>query len=159
MHEHGGHDRQSLNRLALSATLHCFTGCAIGEVVGMAIATAMGWGAVASVVVAVALAFVFGYAFSIRPLLAGGLPLAAAMSLAFAADTVSITTMEIVDNALMVAIPGAIDATLGDPLFWGSLALSLAIAFVAALPVNRWLIERGKGHAVMHAAHGGDQLG
>jgi hypothetical protein len=153
MHDHD-HHQQSLNGLAFSATLHCFTGCAIGEVLGMAIATAFAWGNLATIAISVVLAFVFGYAFSIRPLLAGGLALGTAMSLAFAADTVSIITMEIVDNSLMLVIPGAIDATLSDPLFWGSLAASLAIAFVAAFPVNRWLIERGKGHAVMHEMHG-----
>jgi hypothetical protein len=132
---------------------HCFTGCAIGEVLGMALATGFGWGNLATIAVSVLLAFVFGYAFSMRPLLAGGIALGQALRLALAADTVSILTMELVDNSLMVAIPGAIDATLSDPLFWTSLALSLAIAFVAAFPVNRWLIRRGRGHAAMHAHH------
>jgi hypothetical protein len=158
MHHHGqAPAEQSLNQLAFGATVHCFTGCAIGEVLGMALATAFGWGNVASIAAAVALAFVFGYALSMRALLSGGLTLGAAASLAFAADTVSITVMEIVDNTLMLLIPGAMEATLADLLFWGSLALSLAIAFAAAYPVNRWLIERGRGHAVMHAAHGGHQ--
>jgi hypothetical protein len=155
MNSHHEHRDQSLNRLAFSATLHCFTGCAVGEVAGMAIATAFAWGNLQTIAISVLLAFVFGYAFSIRPLLASGIAVATAMSLAFAADTVSIITMEIVDNTLMLIIPGAIDATLSDLLFWGSLALSLALAFVAAYPVNRWLIERGKGHAVVHALHDG----
>jgi hypothetical protein len=120
----------------------------------MALATAFGWGDLASIALAVALAFAFGYALSMRPLLRSGLALGAAMSLAFAADTVSITIMEIVDNAIMLLIPGAMDASLADPRFWASLGVSLAIAFVAALPVNRWLIARGKGHAVVHAHHG-----
>jgi Domain of unknown function (DUF4396) len=142
-----------LTRTALAATLHCFTGCAIGEVAGMAIATALGWGNAPTIAISVLLAFVFGYAFSIRSLLGSGLGPARAVRLALAADTVSVTTMEIVDNALMLAIPGAIAAGLSDALFWLSLALSLALAFVAALPVNRWLIRRGRGHAVMHAHH------
>jgi uncharacterized protein DUF4396 len=154
-HDDPAGGRRALNALAFSATLHCFTGCAIGEVLGMALATAFNWGDAASIAVAVVLAFVFGYALSMRPLLRSGLALGAAMSLAFAADTVSITIMEIVDNAIMLLIPGAMEATLGDVRFWASLAVSLAIAFVAAFPVNRWLIERGKGHAVVHAHHGG----
>src|SRR5262249_10109576 len=141
----------AINRLAFQATLHCFTGCAIGEVLGMALATAFGWSNLATIAASVVLAFAFGYALSMRPLLAGGLALGQSMRLALAADTVSIATMELVDNSLMLAIPGAIDATLSDPLFWTSLALSLAIAFVAAFPVNRRLIGRGCGHAVMHA--------
>jgi len=148
------HD-QSLNRLAFSATVHCFTGCAAGEIAGMAIGTALGWGDFATIVLAVVLAFVFGYALSIRPLLRSGLPIASALTLAFAADTVSITIMEIVDNALMLLIPGAMDAGLGDLRFWVSLALALAVAFVAALPANRWLIQRGRGHAVVHGRHAG----
>ncbi len=142
-----------LTRTALSATLHCFIGCAIGEVAGMAIATALSWGNAATIAISVPLAFVFGYSFSIRTMLGAGLGPARAIRLALAADTVSVTTMEIVDNALMLAIPGAIAAGLSDALFWLSLALSLALAFVAAVPVNRWLIRRGRGHAVMHAHH------
>jgi hypothetical protein len=142
-----------LTRTALSATLHCFTGCAIGEVAGMAIATALGWGNTPTIVISVLLAFVFGYGFSIRPLLAAGLGAGASAKLAFAADSVSIATMEVVDNLLMLVIPGAIAAGLSDSLFWISLAISLAIAFAAALPVNRWLIGRGRGHALMHAHH------
>ncbi len=143
----------SLNRMALTATAHCFTGCAIGEVAGLAIATALGWGDVASIALAVGLAFVFGYAFTLIPLRRSGLPLAAALGLALAADTVSISIMETVDNTVIVLIPGAMEAGLGDGRFWWSLALGLAIAFVVALPANRWLIARGRGHAKAHAAH------
>jgi hypothetical protein len=143
----------SLTRTALSATLHCFTGCAIGEVAGMAIATALGWSNGATIAISVLLAFVFGYGLSMRSLMAAGLRLRPAVRLALAADTASVVTMELVDNLLMLAIPGAIAAGLADGLFWLSLALSLVIAFLAALPVNRWLIGRGRGHALMHAHH------
>jgi hypothetical protein len=154
MSHHTGH---SLNRIAFSATLHCLTGCATGEVAGMMIGTALGWSNVATIALAVALAFVFGYALSLRPLMSAGVAFGTALWLAFAADTLSITTMEIVDNAIMLIIPGAMDAHLTSPLFWGSLALSLVIAGVAAFPVNRWLLARGKGHAVIHEymGHGG----
>lgn len=154
--EHTGHATvtgAALNRLAISATTHCLTGCGIGEVLGLAIATALGWGAVASIALAVVLAFVFGYALTLRPLLKSGIAFGAAAGLAFAADTLSITVMEIVDNAIILLIPGAMDAGLTDLLFWGSLAVALAVAFVAAFPVNRWLIARGKGHAVVHEYH------
>ena len=143
----------SLNRLAASATTHCLTGCAIGEVLGLVIATALGWGNAAAIALAVALAFVFGYALTMRPLLAAGMTIGAATGLALAADTVSIAVMEIVDNAVMLAIPGAMAAGLDSLLFWGSLALALGIAWLAAFPVNRWLITRGRGHAVVHAHH------
>lgn len=143
----------SLNRLAAQATTHCLTGCAIGEVLGMVLGTAFGWGTGATIVVAIALAFVFGYSLTLWPLLSSGLTLGAAIGLAFAADTLSITVMEIVDNAIMVVIPGAMDAHLDNLLFWGSLALSLGIAWVVAFPVNRWLISRGRGHAVVHGQH------
>jgi hypothetical protein len=143
----------SLNALALSATLHCLTGCAIGEVLGMVAGTALGLGDAATIALAVALAFVFGYALTIRPLLRSGLAFGAAAKLALAADTASITIMEIVDNAIMLAIPGAMAAGLGSALFWGSLAFSLVVAGTAAFPVNRWLIARGRGHAVVHAHH------
>jgi hypothetical protein len=136
------------------ATLHCLTGCAIGEVLGMVIGTALGWHNLATVVLSIALAFVFGYALTMRSVLHSGLPLAAALGVALAADTVSITVMEIVDNALMLVIPGAMDAGATSPLFWGALVLSLAVAFVLTVPVNRWLISRGRGHAVVHAHHG-----
>ncbi len=143
----------SLNRLAISATLHCLTGCAIGEVLGMVIGTALGWSNAATIALAVALAFLFGYALTMRPLLRSGLALTAALRLALAADTVSITIMEIVDNAVMLLIPGAMHAGLSSLLFWGSLAFALAVAGLAAFPVNRWLIARGRGHAVVHAHH------
>lgn len=142
----------SLNRTAWSATLHCLTGCAIGEVLGMVIGTALGWSNGATIALAVVLAFFFGYLLTLRPLLAQ-LPFASAARLALAADTASITVMEIVDNAIMLVIPGAMDAGLGSLLFWISLAFSLAVAAIAAFPVNRWLIARGKGHAVVHAHH------
>jgi Domain of unknown function (DUF4396) len=142
----------SLNRTAWSATLHCLTGCAIGEVLGMVIGTALGWSNGPTIALAVVLAFSFGYALTLRALLSA-VSFAAAMRLALAADTASITVMEIVDNAIMLVIPGAMDAGLASLLFWGSLAISLAIAAVAAFPVNRWLIARGRGHAVVHAHH------
>ena len=152
-HAHHAHQAQpSLNRTAWSATLHCLTGCAIGEVLGMVIGTALGWGNGATIALAVVLAFFFGYLLTLRPLLRQ-LGFASAAKLALAADTASITVMEIVDNAIMLVIPGAMDAGLGAPLFWASLAFSLAVAAVAAFPVNRWLIARGKGHAVVHAHH------
>jgi hypothetical protein len=144
----------SLDRLAASATTHCLTGCAIGEILGLVIATALGWSDAAAIALAVALAFVFGYALTLRPLLGAGMAFRAAMALALAADTVSITVMEIVDNAVMLAIPGAMDAGLTSLLFWGSLALGLAIAWFAAFPVNRWLIGRGLGHARAMEHHG-----
>ncbi len=144
----------TLNRLAFSATTHCLTGCAIGEVLGMVLGTALRWSNHATVVVSVILAFCFGYALTLRPLIAGGLSLAAALKLAFAADTLSITVMEIVDNAIMLLIPGAMDAPLSSVLFWGSLGFSLVVAGVAAFPINRWLIARGKGHAVVHGVGG-----
>jgi len=155
-HEHGHHTQQhgsSLNALAWSATLHCLTGCGIGEVLGMVIGTALGWGNLETIALAVVLAFFFGYALTMRPLLASGMGVGAAAKLALAADTASITTMEIVDNAIMLVIPGAMDAPLDSLLFWGSLAVALAVAAVAAFPVNRWLIARGKGHAVVHSHH------
>ena len=151
MKDHAAHQPQSLNLLAASATTHCLTGCAIGEVLGLVIATAFRWGNFASIVVALVLAFFFGYSFTALPLLRSGLALAAVLPLALAADTFSITVMEIVDNAIVLVIPGAMTAGLGDPLFWGSLAFALAIAWVAAFPVNRWLISKGRGHAVVHA--------
>jgi len=143
----------SLNRVAFSATAHCLTGCAIGEVLGMVIGTALGWSNVATIVLAVALAFLFGYSLTMLPLLRSGMALAAVLPLAFASDTLSITVMEIVDNLIMVAVPGAMEAGPTSLLFWGSLAFALAVAFVAAFPVNRYLIARGKGHAVVHQHH------
>jgi hypothetical protein len=143
----------SLNRTAFSATLHCLTGCAIGEVLGVVIGTALGWSTVATIALAIVLAFCFGYGLTILPLLRSGMGLGGVLPLAFASDTLSITVMEIVDNLIIVVIPGAMDAGLGSLLFWGSLAFALAIAFVAAFPVNRYLISRGKGHAVVHKHH------
>lgn len=152
-HHHNHNDSQSLTRTAMTATAHCLIGCGIGEVLGMAIATALGWGNGASIALAVLLAFAFGYAFTLFPLLKDGMAFKTAAAVAFAADTASIAVMEVSDNAAMLLIPGAMDAGLTDPLFWGSLAASLAVAFVAAVPVNRWLIARGRGHAVVHAHH------
>ena len=147
------HQDVSLNRLAFQATRHCLTGCAIGEVLGLVIATQLGWHDVPSIALAVVLAFAFGYALTLRPLFASGMDVGRAMRLAFAADTLSITVMEIVDNAIVLAVPGAMAAGITDGLFWGSLIVSLAIAGLAAFPVNRWLIARGQGHAVVHGHH------
>lgn len=147
----------ALTALAFSATIHCLTGCAIGEILGMVIGTALGlsdWGTVG---LAVALAFLFGYTLTSLPLLRAGLALGAVAPIALASDTVSIAVMEVVDNALLLAIPGAMEAGLGDTLFWGSLAVALVVAGMVALPVNRWLIARGRGHAVVHqSGHHGD---
>jgi hypothetical protein len=145
-----------MRQLAFSATLHCLTGCAIGEVLGMVIGTGLGWDDVPTILLSVVLAFVFGYSLTLRPLLASGLAFAAAARLALAADTLSITVMEIVDNAIMLVIPGAMESGPRSVLFWGSLAVALGIAFVAAFPVNYWLIRRGRGHAVVHQHHGHD---
>lgn len=144
----------SLNRTAFSATLHCLTGCSIGEVLGMVIGSALGWGNFAIIMLAIVLAFFFGYLLTMLPLLRSGMALGAVLPLAFASDTLSITVMEIVDNLIIVVIPGAMDAGLGSLLFWGSLAFALVVAFVAAFPANRYLIGRGKGHAVVHEHHG-----
>jgi hypothetical protein len=143
----------SRTHLALSATLHCLTGCAIGEVLGLVIGTALGFSDLATIALAIALAFVFGYALSTLPLLQSGMAVRAALTLVLAADTLSIVTMEIVDNAVMAAWPGAMDAGLGDTVFWVALMVALAAAFVVAFPVNRWLIGRGRGHALMHEHH------
>jgi hypothetical protein len=151
-----GHAEQSLNRLAFTATAHCLTGCAIGEVLGVAIGTALGWRNFPTIVLAVVLAFIFGYSFTAVPLLRASLAFGAAAGIAFAADTFSIVVMEIVDNVVILVVPGAMEAGLSDALFWGSLALALAVAFVAAYPVHRWLIARGRGHAIVHARHGAD---
>ena len=138
---------------AASATLHCLTGCAIGEVLGMVIGTSLGLHNVATVVLSIALAFVFGYALTMRGVLRAGVGFRAALGVALAADTVSIAVMEILDNAVMLSVPGAMDAGLGSVLFWGSLAFSLVAAFLLTTPVNRWMISRGRGHAVVHAYH------
>ncbi len=155
--DHATHDAEqhaaSLNRTAFQATVHCLTGCAIGEVLGLVIATALGWHDLPSVLLAIVLAFTFGYALTMGPLLAGGIGYRQAVRTALAADTVSITVMELVDTAIVLLIPGAMAAGLVDGLFWASLAVALAIAFVVALPVNRWLIARGLGHAVVHGTH------
>ncbi len=143
----------SLNSLAFSATVHCLTGCAIGEVLGMVIGTALGFSDLATIALAVVLAFFFGYTLTSLPLLRSGMALGAVAPIALASDTISITIMEIVDNAMMLAIPGAMDATLSHPGFWAALAFALLVAGVAAYPVNRWLLARGKGHAVVHAHH------
>jgi hypothetical protein len=142
-----------LNRLALSATVHCLTGCAIGEVLGMVIGTALGLSDLATVALAVALAFLFGYSLTSLPLLRSGLALGAVVPLALASDTASIAIMEVVDNAIMLLIPGAMDLGLTDAGFWAALAVALLIAGAAAYPVNRWLLARGRGHAVVHAHH------
>ncbi len=145
---------QSLNSVTLSATVHCLTGCAIGEVLGMVIGTALGFSDVATIALAVVLAFVFGYLLTSWPLLRSGMAFGAVVPIALAADTVSITIMEIVDNAIMVLIPGAMDAGLGNIGFWAALAAALLIAGVVAFPINRWMIARGKGHAAVHDHHG-----
>jgi hypothetical protein len=160
-HGHADHDMPSSGRaltgMAVSATLHCLTGCAIGEIAGMLIGTALGLSNFATIVLSIALAFVFGYSLTSLPLLRAGLALATVVPIALASDTFSIATMEVVDNAVVLAVPGAMNAGLGTLLFWGSLAFSLAVAFVAAVPVNRFLIGRGKGHAAVHRTgiHGG----
>jgi hypothetical protein len=164
-HEHHGHGHhhelptsgRALDLVALSATLHCLTGCAIGEIVGMIIGTALGFSDLGTIALAIALAFVFGYSLTSLPLLRAGLALGAVIPIALASDTISIGIMEIVDNAILVAIPGAMEAGLEDLLFWGSLAVALAIAGMAAYPANRWLIARGKGHVAVHntGIHGG----
>jgi hypothetical protein len=152
-HHGRGHDAVSLSRTAVMATLHCLIGCTIGEVLGMVIGTALGWTNWPTVALAVTLAFLFGYGMTLWPLRRAGMAWGAALGLAFASDTLSMTTMEFVDNVIMLAIPGAMEAGLSDPLFWGSLVVSLVLAGVAAFPVNRWLIVRGKGHALVHAHH------
>ncbi|XVV13424.1 DUF4396 domain-containing protein [Actinoplanes sp. CA-131856] len=144
---------KELTRSAVSATLHCLTGCAIGEILGMVIGTALGWGNAPTIAISVALAFLFGYTLAIRPVLAAGVGFKRALGVALAADTVSIAVMELVDNAALLVIPGAMEAGLGDFRFWGSLVVALAVAFVVTVPVNRWMISRGKGHAVAHHYH------
>ncbi len=161
--EHAHHHHEipaggaALTGVAISATLHCLTGCAIGEVSGMAIGTALGFSNFATIVLAIALAFVFGYTLTSLPLLRAGLAFSAVVPIALASDTLSIATMEIVDNAIMLAVPGAMHAGLDTLLFWGSLSFALAVAFVLTVPVNRWLLARGKGHTAVHETgiHGG----
>jgi hypothetical protein len=148
---------RALDAIAFSATLHCLTGCAIGEVLGMVIGTALGFSDLATIALAVALAFLFGYSLTSLPLLRAGMAFGAVVPIALSVDTVSIALMETVDNAIMVAIPGAMEADAGDVLFWGALSVALVVAGILAFPVNRWLIQRGKGHAVLHETgiHGG----
>jgi Domain of unknown function (DUF4396) len=153
-HDHNGdHGGASLNRTALSATVHCLTGCAIGEVLGMVLSTWWGWSNTGNVVLSVSLAFVFGYSLTMTPVLRTGLSFRQASGVALAADTVSIAIMELVDNVFILLVPGAIDADLGDAKFWWSIGLGFAIAFGPAWGANRWLIARGKGHAVAHQYH------
>ncbi|GHG17117.1 DUF4396 domain-containing protein [Streptomyces filamentosus] len=153
---HPGHDHHGAGAswsTAAKATLHCLTGCAIGEVLGMIIGTALGWGNGATMALAIVLAFFFGYALTLRGVLAAGLGLRSAVKVALAADTVSIVVMEIVDNGVLLLVPGAMDAHLDDALFWGALAFAFAVAFLVTTPVNKWMIGRGKGHAVVHRYH------
>jgi hypothetical protein len=152
-HQSGDPPSTSLTRSAIQATLHCLTGCAIGEILGMVLATAFALGNVPSIALSIVLAFFFGYALTVGPVVRAGVRLKRALRVALASDTVSITTMELVDNAFIVVVPGALAAGLADSLFWWSLLLSLVIAFVLTVPVNRWLIARGRGHAVMHELH------
>ncbi len=160
-HAHDHHEMptegRALTGVAVSATLHCLTGCAIGEITGVALGTALGLSDFQTIALAVGLAFLFGYCLTSLPLLRAGLALGAVVPIALASDTLSIATMEVVDNAIILVIPGAMDAGLGDVLFWGALSFALAVAFVFALPVNRWLIARGKGHTAVHETgiHGG----
>jgi hypothetical protein len=160
-HGHEHHEMptsgRELDGVAMSATLHCLTGCALGEIAGLVIGTALGFSDLGTIVLAIVLAFLFGYSLTSLPLLRAGLALAAVIPIAFASDTLSIATMEIVDNAIVLTIPGAMEAGVGDLLFWGSLSVALVIAGVFAFPVNRWLIARGKGHVAVHETgiHGG----
>ncbi|MCB5167197.1 DUF4396 domain-containing protein [Streptomyces bambusae] len=158
-HEHHRHDHAGPGTgkvswgTAAKATLHCLTGCAIGEVLGMVIGTALGWGNVQTMVLAIVLAFFFGYALTLRGILAAGVDFRTAFRVALAADTLSIAVMELIDNGVIALWPGAMDAHLSAPLFWIVLAIALAAAFVITTPVNKWMIGRGKGHAVVHAYH------
>lgn len=154
-HANLNHHNQTLNQMAASATLHCLVGCAIGEVLGLIIGTAIGLSTVATIVLAVGLAFLFGFTLSTVPLRKAGLTFFAALSIVFAADTLSIVTMEVVDNAVMLAIPGAMHAGIVNPLFWISMPIALAVAYVAAYPVNRYLLSKGKGHALVMKYHDG----
>ncbi|MEU3652672.1 DUF4396 domain-containing protein [Streptomyces sp. NPDC032161] len=157
---HGGHTGHGSHApgkvgwaMAARATLHCLTGCAIGEILGMVIGTALGWGNMRTMVLAIVLAFFFGYTLTLRSIRKAGVDFRTALRVALAADTLSIAVMELIDNGVIALWPGAMDATLSDALFWGALALSLAVAFVATTPVNKWMIGRGKGHAVVHQYH------
>ncbi|GGL25245.1 DUF4396 domain-containing protein [Planomonospora parontospora] len=150
---HAGNTSKTTWRMAASATLHCLTGCAVGEVLGLVIGTALGWTTAPTIILAVALAFFFGYLLTLIPLRRAGVAWGTAIKLALAADTVSIIVMEIVDNGVMLAVPGAMDAGLTTGLFWGALALAFLVAFLVTTPVNKWIIGRGGGHAVVHAYH------
>ena len=152
-HNHHPHKEQSLNSVSFMATVHCLSGCAIGEVIGMMIGTALGWSNLETIVLAIVLAFSSGYLLTILPILRAGYSYGHAARIAFVADTASITIMEIVDNLIMLMIPGAMNAQLNSLLFWGSLVSALVIAGIAAFPVNRWLIARGRGHALAHVYH------
>ena len=154
-HNHASHEGAGLNKMAASATLHCLTGCAVGEVTGLIIGTALGWSALQTIALAVALAFLFGYALSTLPLRKAGLGFMAALSIVFAADTLSIATMEVVDNTVMALIPGAMSAGLVSPLFWISMPVALTVAYFAAFPVNKYLLTKGKGHALVMKYHEG----
>lgn len=156
-HEHSGHEMGSLNAMAASATLHCLAGCAIGEIAGLMIGTALGLSNAVTIAISVALAFFFGYTLSTLPLVKAGLGLGAALGVVLAADTLSIAVMEVVDNSVMAVLPGAMDAGLVNVVFWLGMMLALSVAFFAAYPVNRYLLRRGKGHALTHAYHGADQ--
>ena len=156
---HGGHGQpahdpgQNLNSLAISATTHCLTGCAIGEVAGMAIATALGWGNLGQIALAVGLAYVFGFSLTAIPLVRAGLAAGVVVSTALAADTISISIMELIDNVTVLLVPGAMEAGVDDPLLYGAIALGFAIAYPFAFWVNRYMIARGRGHAVVHEHH------
>ena len=152
-HAHGGHAHGATWAMAVKATLHCLTGCAVGEILGMVIGTSLLWGNVPTMVLAIALAFVFGYSFTLFAVVRAGVSLKAAVKVALAADTVSIAVMELVDNAIIALTPGAMEAQLSDSLFWFALLGGFAVAFVITTPVNKWMIGRGKGHAVVHAYH------
>lgn len=152
-HHEPAHHPANINTLAISATLHCLTGCAIGEILGLVIGTIIGLSTGANIALAITLAFIFGYSLSLIPLVKSGLPFRKALTVILAADTLSILTMEIVDNAVMVAIPGAMDAGVINPIFWLTMILALTTAFFAALPVNRYLLLRGRGHALVHQYH------
>ena len=157
--DHAHHAMGSSNAMAVAATLHCLTRCAIGEIVALMIGAALGLGNLATIVIAIGLAFLFGYTLSTLPLLRAGLGVGAALSVVLAADTLSIATMELVDNLVMAVVPGAMEAGLVNPVFWLSMMLALTVAFFAAWPVNRWLLDRGKGHALTHGFHGAEPEG
>lgn len=146
-------NKENINKTAISGTLHCLTGCAIGEITGLIIGTALGLSSIQTIAIAVTLAFIFGYSLSLIPILKSGVVLSSALGIVFAADTLSIATMEVVDNSVMAIVPGAMEAGLVNPLFWLAMALALTVAFFAAFPVNRYLLQRGKGHALLHEYH------